>query len=353
VVGSLEQVAYAIRAYNKFLITWHVDPDPDSVGSGLALQEALQAMGKEVICVSPDPLGDWFDFLPGVDSCRVISQDLIFAVDAVIVEDCEPDRCGGLVPYLQSGVPVINIDHHETNPGTGQAFYINPKAAATGEIIYQLITEHLHVPLTEAMATNLYAALSGDTGTFRYSNTNSRVLSIASELVKYGADPAEVAVHLYENRAYEEVDMVRAALDTLEISPSGEMSWITVTRTMLGERQWSGQQSEDLIKYPRMIRTVKLAIMFRELKPARTKVSFRSRDNIDASKLAGLFGGGGHMYAAGCTIDKPLQEAKALVLETAAKVLASAYSNQSEGKGGEGQDGRHFGASQTPGDDLP
>ena len=161
-VGSLEQVAQAIRAYKKFLITWHVDPDPDSVGSGLALQQALQAIGKGAVCVSPDPLGDWFDFLPGIESCKVFSENLSPSVDAVIVADCEPDRCGGLVPYLRSGVPVINIDHHGTNPGFGQAFYINPKAAATGEIIYELITEYLHVPLTEAMAVNLYAVI-GDT----------------------------------------------------------------------------------------------------------------------------------------------------------------------------------------------
>ncbi len=329
-VGSLEQVAQAIRAYNKFLITWHVDPDPDCVGSGLALQQALQAMGKDVICVSPDPLGEWFEFLPGIESCAVFTEGFSPHVDAVIVEDCEPDRCGGLVSYLKSGVPIINIDHHGTNLGFGQAFYINPRAAATGEIIYQLLTEYLHVSLTEAMATNLYAALAGDTGTFRYSNTNSRVLAAASELVKHGANPAEIAVHLYENRAYEEVDFLRAALDTLEISPRGEMSWITVTKTMLGERQWSGQRSEDLIKYPRMIKTVKLAIMFRELDAAKTKVSFRSRDNIDASKLAALFGGGGHMHAAGCTIDKPLPEAKAMVLEAAAELLAASPGNGSE-----------------------
>ena len=107
------------------------------------------------------------------------------------------------------------------------------------------------------------------------------------------------------------------------------MSWITIHRAMLGENHWSGQQSEDVIRYPRMIRTVKLA-MFRELEPSRTKVSFRSRDNIDASRIAGL-GGGGHTYAAGCTLDMPLQEAKALVLETAARILASNSAEQSGG----------------------
>ena len=331
--GSLEQVAQAIRAYNKVLITWHIVPDPDSVGAGLALQLALQAAGKEAVCVSPDPLGDWSRFLPGIESCKVFGGELGSAldVDAVIVEDCEPARCGGLVPYLQSGVPVINIDHHGTNRGFGEAFYIKPEAAATGEIIYELIAEYLQIPLSQPMAANLYAALAGDTGTFRYSNTNSRVLYIASELVRQGADPAETALHLYENRAYEEVDLIRAALDTLEISPRGDMSWITIHRAMLGENHWSGQQSEDVIRYPRMIRTVKLAIMFRELEPSRTKVSFRSRDNIDASRIAGLFGGGGHTYAAGCTLDMPLQEAKALVLETAARILASNSAEQSGG----------------------
>ncbi|HHV94608.1 MAG TPA: bifunctional oligoribonuclease/PAP phosphatase NrnA [Firmicutes bacterium] len=351
-VGSLERVTQAIKAYSRFLITWHVDPDPDCVGSGLALLLALQALGKEVIAVSPDPLGDWFDFLPGIEFCRVFEAGFNPPVDAVIVEDCEPDRCGGLVPFLKSGVPVINIDHHGTNRGFGEAFYIDSQAAATGEIVYELITEHMGVSLTRDMATNLYAALSGDTGTFRYSNTSSRVLFIAGELARHGADPGAIAAHLYENKPFEEVNLIREVLDTLEISPNGEMGWITVTRMMLGERQWSGQRSEDLIKYPRMIKTVKLAIMFRELELARTKVSFRSRNNIDASKLARLFGGGGHMYAAGCTIDKPLPEAKAMVLEAAAELLAAEGAGVSGGEEGKGGNGRNSGTSQTAGNDL-
>jgi phosphoesterase RecJ-like protein len=321
VLGSLDEVALAINSYERFLITWHVDPDPDSVGSGLALQMALEEIGKHVVSISPDPLADWYNFLPGVERCQTYHADLSLDFDAAIVLDCEPERCGGLFEYLKSGLPVINIDHHGTNSGFGEAFYVNPEVAATGEIVFELITTYWKVQLTEAISTNLFASLSGDTGTFRYSNTTGKTLQIAGELVEHGADPANIATHLYENRSFEAVSLMRLALDTLEISPDGEMSWITVTREMLGDDPWIGQHSEDIIRFPRMIESVKLAILFREIEPEKTKASFRSRDDIDASYIASLFGGGGHARAAGCTMDCPLEIAKTEVLSTATEVL--------------------------------
>jgi phosphoesterase RecJ-like protein len=327
--GSLDDVARAIDSYERLLITWHVDPDPDSVGSGLALQMALEGIGKQVVSISPDPLANWYDFLPGVGRCQAFHADLKLDFDAAIVLDCEPERCGGLSSYLKSGLPVINIDHHGSNPGSGKAFYVNPEAAATGEIIHELITAYWKVQLTEAISTNLFASLSGDTGTFRYSNTTGKTLKIAGELVQHGANPAEIAMYLYENRSYQAVNLMRLALDTLEISSDGEIGWITVTREMLGEDPWIGQHSEDIIRFPRMIKSVKLAVLFREIESEKTKASFRSRDDIDASYIASLFGGGGHARAAGCTIDSPLVEAKAEVLSTAAKMLSTQRGSES------------------------
>jgi phosphoesterase RecJ-like protein len=323
VLGSLDKVALTIKEYERFLLTWHVDPDPDSVGSGLALLKALEQMGKEAVCISPDPLGDWYDFLPGVDTCLTFHAGMELDFDAAIVLDCEPERCGGLVGYLSSSVPVINIDHHGTNPGSGEVFFVNPTAAATGEIIYDLLSHYWQIPLTEEIAINLFASLSGDTGTFRYSNTSSKTLKIAGKLVEHGANPAEIAIQLHGNRSYEAVNLMRRALDTLEISPDGLVSWITVTRAMLGEDRWIGQHSEDIVQFPRMINTVKLAILFREIEPEKTKASFRSRADIDASYIASLFGGGGHAQAAGCTIDSPLAEARAQVLDAVVRELSS------------------------------
>jgi len=335
VLGSLEAVAQAIRSYERFLVTWHVDPDPDAVGSGLALQMALQQMGKQVTCISPDPLGDWYDFLPGTNLCVAFHTGISLDFDAAIVLDCEPDRCGGMGEYLKSGVPVINIDHHATNPGFGVAFYVDPTASATGEIIYELLSDYWEIPLTAEIATNLFASLSGDTGTFRYSNTSGKTLQIAGELVEHGAHPADIAMHLYENRSYAAVNLMRTALDTLEISDDGQISWITVDSQMVGEDGWVGQHSEDIIQFPRMIKTVKLAILLREIEPEKTKVSFRSRPDIDASYIASLFGGGGHARAAGCTINSSLMEAKAQVLDAVVRQLEELDPAQVVGRRGE------------------
>ena len=314
--GSLETVAKTLASHKRLLITWHVDPDPDSVGSGLALQMILELMGQEAMCISPDPLGQWFGFLPGADRCQVFHKQLLLDFSAAVVIDAEIDRCGGLGPYLKSGeLPVINIDHHGTNPGRGVAFYVDTTAAATGEIIYEL-AKFWRVPLDKDIATNLFAALSGDTGTFRYSNTKATTLRIASELVEIGAEPADIAVHLYEERSYEEVDLMRQALNTLELSPDGAAAWISITQDMLGGRQWVGQHSNDIIQFPRMIDTVEVAVLFREMESEKTKVSFRSRSHMDVSYIASLFGGGGHVRAAGCTIDAPLADAMTLVIKT-------------------------------------
>jgi len=318
--GSIEQVARAIEEYHRILITWHVDPDPDCVGSGLALQMILEAMGKEVTCISPDPLGDWYSFLPGAHRCKVYSLKIPLDFSAAIVVDCEASRCGGLSEYLMSGLPVINIDHHGTNPGSGVAFYVDPAAAATGELIYAL-RDHWQSPLSQDIATNLYAALAGDTGTFRFSNTTASTLRIASRLVEAGAQPAEIAVHLYENRPYEAIDLMRQALNTLEISADGRAAWLNLTMEMLDGQQWIGQHSEDIIQFPRMIETVQVAMLFREVDQGSTKVSFRSRKDIDVSAIAKQFGGGGHVRAAGCTIDAPLAEARAQVLYAVTREL--------------------------------
>ena len=167
-------------------------------------------------------------------------------------------------------------------------------SAATGKLIYAL-RDHWQSPLSQDIATNLYAALAGDTGTFRFSNTTASTLRIASRLVEAGAQPAEIAVHLYENRPYEAIDLMRQALNTLEISADGRAAWLNLTMEMLDGQQWIGQHSEDIIQFPRMIETVQVAMLFREVDQGSTKVSFRSRKDIDVSAIAKQFGGGGHV----------------------------------------------------------
>ncbi|NMB24591.1 MAG: bifunctional oligoribonuclease/PAP phosphatase NrnA [Firmicutes bacterium] len=329
--GSLEVVAKALVSHRRLLITWHVDPDPDSVGSGLALQRMLKLMGKDATCISPDPLGQWFDFLPGVDSCETFSHGLALDYSAAVVIDAQMDRCGGLSPLLQSGrLPVINIDHHRTNPGQGVAYWVDTKAAATGELIYRL-AKYWQLTLDTAIATNLFAAISADTGTFRYSNTKAATLRIASELVTCGADPANIAIHLYEKRSRQEVELMALALDTLELSPDGSAAWITITQDMLQGQPWGGQHSDDVIQFPRMIDTVEVAMLFREMEPEKTKVSFRSRDYMDVSYIAGLFGGGGHARAAGCTLDMSLAKALTEVIGIVIRELEGSRPSRKEG----------------------
>ncbi|NLK08924.1 MAG: bifunctional oligoribonuclease/PAP phosphatase NrnA [Firmicutes bacterium] len=319
--GSLEEVAEALVSYESLFITWHIDPDPDSVGSGLALKQMLELMGRDAVCISPDPLGGSFDFLPGIEDCLIFSKDLALDYQAVVVLDAEISRCGGFSDVLESGdLPIINIDHHKTNLGQGEAYWVDPQAAACGEMIYRL-SKFWGLSLESDIATNLYAAISGDTGTFRYTNTTACTLKAAGELVRAGADPGLIAINLYEKRSKQDVLLQAQALDTLEISTEGSVAHITITQQMLAGRSWVGQHSEDIIQFPRMIDTVEVAVLFRELDDTKTKVSFRSRAYTDVSAIAAKFGGGGHARAAGCTVDMSLALAKEEIIKAVVETL--------------------------------
>jgi phosphoesterase RecJ-like protein len=289
----------------------HIHPDADVLGTLLALGDALAARGWSVVEGGPHPAPPLLSFLPGVGRYRTLAR-VEAAFDVVVLTDCpNPARTEGLVEQARtSGATILNIDHHHDNRWYGDVNWIDPAAAATGEMVYRLITA-LGAPITPGMATNLFTAIHTDTGSFRYSNTTEATFRIAAALVAAGADPALVSTHLYERRQADSLRWLGESLRRIEVSPDGRIAWLGLPGGVVPE---SFIEAEELVNYPRSIDSVRVACFLRPLGD-RVKVSLRGKGDVDVSRIAARFGGGGHPNAAGCTVPGDLASVTRAVLD--------------------------------------
>jgi phosphoesterase RecJ-like protein len=295
----------------KVLCLGHVHPDGDVLGTLLGLGLALGAAGASVTFAGPHPVPEVLAFLPGADRWHVWrTAPETFAL--IVMTDCpNPDRSEGLLESVRGpGSQVINIDHHPDNRGYGTINWIDPSAAATGEMILDLV-KALGLRVTPAVALNLFTAIHTDTGSFRYSNTTPRTFRAAAELTAAGADPALVSDRLYQQRARDSLAQLGEVLRRVEVSEDGRVAWLTVPRGLV-TREFL--DAEDLVGYPRSVGGVKVALLLREEEPGKIKASLRAKGEVPVNVIAHRFGGGGHENAAGCTIAGTLEEATATLL---------------------------------------
>lgn len=297
----------------------HVHPDADVLGTLLALGDVLAARGWSVVEGGPHPAPALLSFLPGVERYRTLST-IEGAFDAVVLTDCpNPARTQGLIEQARATrATILNIDHHPDNRRYGDVNWIDPTAAATGEMVYRLVTA-LAAPLTPGIATNLFTAIHTDTGSFRYSNTTEQTFEIAAALVAAGAQPGLVSNRLYERRQADSLRWLGESLRRIEVSPDGRIAWLALPSGVVPE---SFVEAEDLVNYPRSIGSVHVACFLRQLGD-QVKVSLRGKGDVDVSRIAARFGGGGHPNAAGCTVPGELSEATRSVLAAVREGLAT------------------------------
>ena len=301
----------------RALMLGHVHPDADVLGTLLALGLALEARSWSVVYGGPHPAPALLGFLPGVERYRTLER-LDGRFDVVVLTDCpNPQRTEGLIDRARrAGKIVVNIDHHPDNRRYGDVNWIDATAAATGEMLYELLGA-LRVTLTPAMATNLFTAIHTDTGSFRYSNVTARTFMIAAALVAAGARPELVSESLYERRAPDALRWLGEALARVEVSADGQVGWLALPASAVPERI---VESEELVNYPRSVASVRVACLLREL-DGTVKVSLRGKGDVDVQKIAAQFGGGGHVNAAGCTVAGPLPEATRIVLDAVRRAI--------------------------------
>lgn len=309
---SLKQIAALLQSSNTIIITAHIHPDGDCLGSMLALHEYLESRGKSVKMILDDEVPALYNFLPGYGNIakpttKVISADLLVVLDASDIE-----RIGKVKEHVNA--PILNIDHHVSNTKFADYWYINSKSAATGEIILQLLTL-LNAKITADIATCLYTAIATDCGFFRYANTSVQTMRYAADLIEYGAKPNSISEYM-ETKPLESVLTLAKVLETLELHYHGKIATITVFPDTLDTLD----STEGFINYPRIIEGVEIAIMFKIMNEGTIRISFRSK-TVDVSTLAFSFGGGGHVRAAGCAIIGIIEDVKKKVLTSAIKQL--------------------------------
>jgi phosphoesterase RecJ-like protein len=308
----------ALAEGRRVLLLAHLYPDGDVLGSQLGLGLALREARRAVTFACHHQVGELFRFLPGVADVQQWAEGRPGFDTVVTLDTPDPARVGGLLEGCrQPGTLVLNVDHHGDNRRYGDVNWIQPGAAATGEMVLDLL-DGLGLPLTPAIAANLFTAIATDTGSFRYSNTTPRTLRAAARLVEAGADPAAIGNALYETRHLAGLHLLGRLLQGVETTADGAIAWMVIDRTQAASPALL--EAEDFITYPRSLRTAKVAALFREL-PGEVKVSLRAKGEVNVARIAGQFGGGGHPNAAGAILPGRLDEAKARVLAAARAAL--------------------------------
>jgi len=309
-VSEQDEVVALLGSVRSVAVTSHLAPDGDGLGSGLALVRALKSVGVAARFVSTDGVPRRYRFLPGADDV-LRAAALVEPYDAVILIECPERHRPGLSDLDR--YRLVNIDHHALNARYAAINWVDPRAAAVGEMIYDLLPA-LGVALDRDIAVNLYTAIVTDTGSFRYSNTTHRTFEIAAALLSAGCQPAAVATALYEDEPLARLELTRKALGSLVLDPSGRLAWIELDAADVAWSLAHDVDTEDLVNYPRSIAGVEVALFFKDRGHGPVKVSLRSRGRVDVAAFAARFGGGGHKQAAGCSITGKLDEVRDRVL---------------------------------------
>lgn len=308
-----EPLLQRIRQGNRFLITSHLSPDGDAIGSELALARLLRKMGKGAVVWNHDAAPALFKPLPGSERVHVGEEPpkgFPELFDGVIVLECPTLDRTGLEGRL-ADLPLLNIDHHLGNGHYGVVNWVDTSAPAVGEMVFRL-AHGLKVELDQETATCLFLTIVTDTGGFRFSNAGVPAFEAGAALVREGARPEQVAQWLYDSQPLGAVKLLGEMLQTLEIAHDGKVASAYLDQGMYQRSGAAVGDSEGLIDHPRSIAGVLAVALVRQLADGRFKVSLRSKGDIDVERVARQYGGGGHRNAAGFTIDGDGADAQAI-----------------------------------------
>jgi phosphoesterase RecJ-like protein len=305
------RIADEIRRRQRFILTSHVRPDGDAIGSQLAMAYALRALGKDVRLVNGDKPPTPLLVFPGVSEIEVMPH-IVDPDAAVIVMECgDLARTG--VSGLERGF-VINIDHHPGNTMYGALNWFDLTAAACGEMVFELI-EELGVALTPEIATHVYIAILTDTGSFHYSNITPRTFEICRRCVEAGVEPPAVARSIFDSNNLGRLKLFGAVLSKMQLDASGRLATVFVDHKLADDCGGTYEDTEGLINLPLTVKEIQAVVFFKENGPNDWRISMRSKGNIDINAVAKQFGGGGHKNASGCSATGRFEDLKKLFCE--------------------------------------
>ncbi len=329
--GTLAAIARTLKDSPSTLIVCHVAPDGDCLGAGLALAAALRRLGGSVTVASADGVPANLAFLPGADAIvRRVPDGAAF--DAAVTMECSDlDRAGSLAPAVQRARTIIAIDHHAGHVPYAHLTDWDPRAAAVGEQVAELIGA-LGVPVDRPIALGLLTALITDTGVFRYGNTTAGTLRLAADLIDRGATIGEIVRAVYEEQPPSALRLLGQALSGLALHEGGAVATTVVTPAILAAAAAAPEEASGIASLLRTITGVRLAMTFEE-RDGSVRVSIRARDGLRADLVAKALGGGGHAAAAGAEASGSLADVTRRALEEARQEIQRETQRRRDGAG--------------------
>ncbi len=312
----VEEISVILEQSKSVLVVSHVDPDGDALGTQLAFATFLKTIGKKVYLIREDEIPEKYRFLPGVNDIKHIHEIIDgFNVDTAVILECPKiSRAGNIIKKLKENCRIINIDHHQDNEEFGEINWVDLKASSVGEMVFEFF-EAVGYELDSTTAMQLYTAILTDTGRFRYNSTTPRTMAIAGKLIESGAGPRLICDHIYYNLPLSTIRLIGHALDHAEFVSENKICILSIGRDVLHQKEARLSDTEGLAEYTLYGQGVEVGILLKEGDDGVTRVSLRSRGKINVADVAARFDGGGHPCAAGCSIEKKLEDAKQALLK--------------------------------------
>ena len=313
---SVSRAAERLMQRDNITLLCHRRPEGDTVGSAFALYYALKTLGKEVRVLCADPLPKLYDYLyPGYKPGRILYEPVEYVV---AVDVATAGMLGGLEERYGTMVDLC-IDHHPSNSDYAAQTCLWSEAGACAEPVAAII-KAIGLPVSGRIAECIYTGLATDTGGFRYSNTSAGSMRLAAEIMESGVDTALLNTRIFESESKAKVLAEAAMMSALQFYADDRIAVMPVTLAVRAATGVTGEELEDVAGIPRKIEGVLLGITIKEHEDE-CHISLRSKEPVNADEIAKVFGGGGHRFAAGCTIKASVEEAAGLLVAEAIKHL--------------------------------
>lgn len=323
-IDNIENIIDYINRSNDFIVTSHISPDGDNIGSTLSMYNSLKKLKKNVYYVLDDTPPKNLEFL--LKDVNILKSNE-FNIDKfnIISLDCGDRKRICLSDEIKDKAQkIICIDHHASNDKYGDFNYIDTNASSTCELVYNVLVAYnkkYNIDLIdENIATFLYTGLVTDTGNFMYSNTHPTSFDMAKNLLLKGAKKENIIQNIFQSNSANYYKLLGEALNTLDII-NNKVACISITKEMLKRNIISFNDVDGITSYTRDIEGIEVGILLKEKKDNEIKVSLRSKSYVDVSKIAQSFGGGGHIKAAGCTIYDTIENAKKKIIDSVLKTI--------------------------------
>jgi len=310
----IEKIIEKIKNNKSFLITSHINLEGDALGSELAFYIVLRKLKKKVVIFNSDKSPSIYNFLPNINSIKNSIDKEKF--DVGIILDCSDySRIGNVKDYIITQTNcIINIDHHISNTHFGDINWVNPKAASTSYMLYEIFKKIKII--NRDIALCLYTGIFTDTGGFTYANTTPSVHKVAFDLLHYKIYPYKINEYLESLCSINDLKLISRFLNSIKVDKKRRICWLKINK-------WEEKEydlTEVIFSILKLLKDIELFIIFKSISKNKTRINFRSRSFIDVNKIAKVFGGGGHKRASGTTVDGLLDDVEKKVISFIKKI---------------------------------